>query len=30
LAAARETNNDGEWVGALVVGVPIKTNDNDR
>jgi len=23
------TGNDGEWVGALVVGVPIKTNDDD-
>jgi hypothetical protein len=24
------TGNDGQWVGALVVGVPIKTEDDDR
>jgi len=24
------TNNPGQWVGALVVGVPIKSEDNDR
>ena len=24
------TGNDGQWVGALVVGVPIKTDDDDR